>query len=156
MARNPIYEITSYEYEDSRRILSNGDHLMVGEVDGQIVSFHFIRLSQYEPTGGGTLDLPEGTVYAFRGMVPRRLRRRGLASTAMAHITDIMKKEGYRRLLFEVEAVNVAQCKAVAKIGSVPIGTYRNFCFCKREKSWIPKQLHRTITNPLETTPDKS
>ncbi len=146
LARNPVYEITPYEYEDSRRILAEGDRLMVGEVDGQIVSFHHVRLNCFEATGGKRIGIPEDTVYAFRGMVPKKLRRRGLASSAMAHITRIMKEEGYRRLLFEVQSENVAQCKAVAKIGSVAIGSYLNFCFLKRNKSWIPRRLFKSIT----------
>jgi GNAT superfamily N-acetyltransferase len=151
MAGNPDYEITTYEYQDSCRILAEGDQLMVGEIDGRIVSFHFVRLNQYEPTGGGTIDLPEDTVYAFRGMVPRDLRRQGLASTAMAHITDIMKREGYRLLVFEVEYDNVAQRRAVAKIGSVPLGIYLNFGFLFREKSWIPRRLFEAISHPPVT-----
>jgi len=154
MAQNPAFEITAYERRDSRRIMTEGDQLLVGEIDGRIVSFHFIRFDRFVAAGGIQVDLPPDTVYAFRGTVPKELRSQGVASTAMAHITDIMKQAGYRRLVFEVYPENIAQRRAVAKIGSEQLGTYFNFRYLKRNKGRMRRRLNKMIAGPREAPTD--
>lgn len=154
LARNPAFEISPYEHQDSRRIMAEGDQLLVGEIDGQIVSFHFIRFNCFDAAGGIRVDLPADTVYAFRGTVPKSLRSKGVASTAMAHITDIMKQAGYRRLVFEVYPQNIAQRRAVTKIGSQRLGTYFNFRFLKSNKGRMRRRLNQMIAGPREAPAD--
>lgn len=154
LARDPAFEITPYEHQDSRRIMAEGDQLLVGEIDGRIVSFHFIRFECFDAAGGIQVALPADTVYAFRGTVPKPLRSHGVASTAMAHITDIMKQEGYRRLVFEVYPQNIAQRRAVTKIGSEHLGTYHNFRYLKWNNGRMRRHLNQMIAGPRKAPAD--
>jgi len=155
LAQDPAFEISPYEHRDSQRILAEGDQLLVGEIDGRIVSFHFIRFESFDAAGGIQVDLPEDTVYAFRGTVPAPLRRKGVASTAMARITEIMKQAGYRRLVFEVYPENIAQRRAVSKIGSQRLGTYYNFHFLKQNQVRMRRRLNQMIAGPGEAPADQ-
>jgi len=86
--------------EEVRRRLSAGDRCFIGEMDGRIVHGFWLGTSNAR-INFLNLDLPlkSGELYLYQSFTPPEMRGRSFATATRASALEIVRREGFRRIL---------------------------------------------------------
>ena len=107
--------------EEICRRLSTGDRCFVGEVDGRIVHGSWFASSNARICFLDLeLPLEPGELYLYQSFTPPEMRGRGFATATLASALEMVRKEGFRRVVCCIQLDRAIAYPPPLRTGFVP------------------------------------
>ena len=122
--------------EEICRRLSAGDRCFIGEMDGRIVHGFWVATSNAW-IDFLNLDLPlkPGELYLYQSFTPLERRGRGFATAILASALEMLRREGFRRVLCCIQLDRAIAYPPPLRTGFVPAALVSSVRFGPRR--WV-------------------
>lgn len=116
------HEYGSAEKEFGLWRLREGDSLVLGEVDGEVVFYSWLMYGQMDIDFKVFVPLGPQYAYSYKVFTTPAARGYGICAAYYAWITGNLNQQGYRRVVSRIGAGNVASVRAHRRAGFQPVG----------------------------------
>ncbi len=107
-----------------RSRFARGARVAILEQDGRVAAWNWFETDSHDDYDWLRFTLSPGEIWGFNGRVAPAVRGRGAFARVRGFAARDLAREGYRRIVSNIDALNRSSLRARAKTGSAALGRF--------------------------------